>query len=142
MGWVALIAIAMFIATFYFHFIALKRLHESNIQHPRPDSWRFLISIIFILAIHMAEIIAYAGVFFGVHKVGLGGFGGEPMDGFPDYVYFSIVSYTTLGIGDVFPKGGMRLLAGVQALNGLLLVAWSASFTYFDMERIRRAESN
>ncbi|MHB2205292.1 hypothetical protein [Methylobacterium sp. CM6257] len=30
-----------------------------------------------------------------------------------------------------------RLLAGVEALNGLLLIGWSASFTYLAMERYR-----
>jgi hypothetical protein len=29
----------------------------------------------------------------------------------------------------------MRLVSGVEALNGLLLIGWSASFTYLAMER-------
>ena len=141
MGWVVAIAISMFIATFYFHFVALMGLHRFNIHHRRDDRSRFGLTIVAILLIHMAEIFAYALAHLGVHRMGLGDFGGEAMNGFQDYMYFSIVSYTTLGIGDIFPKGGIRLLAGVEALNGLLLVAWSASFTYFDMERMRQAES-
>ena len=31
--------------------------------------------------------------------------------------------------------GELRLLAGVEALNGLLLIGWSASYTYIAMER-------
>jgi hypothetical protein len=52
-----------------------------------------------------------------------------------DYVYFSATTYTSLGFGDVYPAGDARLLAGVEALNGLLLIAWSASFTYLVMEK-------
>jgi hypothetical protein len=33
------------------------------------------------------------------------------------------------------PDGVLRLLAGVEALNGLLLIGWSASYTYLAMER-------
>jgi hypothetical protein len=45
------------------------------------------------------------------------------------------VSYTSLGLGDVYPQGGVRLLTGVEALVGLLMIAWSASFTYLSMEK-------
>ena len=40
-----------------------------------------------------------------------------------------------LGFGDVVPNGPLRLLAGAEALNGLLLIGWSASFLYLEMER-------
>lgn len=50
-------------------------------------------------------------------------------------LYFSAETYTSLGFGDLTPNGPVRLLAGVEALNGLLLIGWSASFTYLCMER-------
>ena len=34
---------------------------------------------------------------------------------------------------DIYPIGDIRLLASIEALNGLLLVAWSGSFTYLAM---------
>lgn len=35
-------------------------------------------------------------------------------------VYFSLVAYTTLGLGDLVPDFSWRLLAGMEAANGLL----------------------
>lgn len=35
-------------------------------------------------------------------------------------VYFSLVAYTTLGLGDLVPSSEWRLLAGMEAANGLL----------------------
>jgi hypothetical protein len=29
----------------------------------------------------------------------------------------------------------MRIVAGIESLNGLVLIGWSASFTYLTMER-------
>jgi hypothetical protein len=31
------------------------------------------------------------------------------------------------------PQGPARMLAGVEALNGLLLIGWTSSFTYVAM---------
>jgi hypothetical protein len=61
---------------------------------------------------------------------------GEPhymtlMDG----VYYSIVTYTSLGFGDIIPQDASRLITGVETLLGLLMIAWSASFTYLEMEK-------
>ena len=55
--------------------------------------------------------------------------------GWIDAVYLSTVTYTTVGYGDLIPQGPLRLLLGVEALSGFLLVTWSASFTYLEMQR-------
>ena len=51
----------------------------------------------------------------------------------------SAETYTSLGYGDFTPEGPIRMLAGIEALNGLLLIAWTASFTYLEMERYWKA---
>lgn len=51
-----------------------------------------------------------------------------------DCSYFSFVSYTTLGFGEIIPVGHIRFLSGLEALTGLVLVAWTASFMYVEME--------
>jgi hypothetical protein len=50
-------------------------------------------------------------------------------------MYFSAETYTSVGYGDVVPVGHVRLLAGIEALNGLVLIGWTASYTYIAMER-------
>ena len=55
-----------------------------------------------------------------------------------DAIYFSATTYTTLGFGDIAPVGPVRFMAGVESLTGLVLITWSASFTYLEMERFWR----
>lgn len=55
-----------------------------------------------------------------------------------DFFYFSLTCYSTMGFGDVYATGDMRILAGLEGLNGLVLIAWSASFTFIAVERIWR----
>jgi hypothetical protein len=36
---------------------------------------------------------------------------------------------------DLFPHGPLRIVAGIETLNGFILIGWSASFTYLSMEK-------
>ena len=54
---------------------------------------------------------------------------------FLDHIYLSAMSYTTVGFGDVTPVGPIRFLAATEALSGLVLITWSAWFTFLEMER-------
>ena len=55
-------------------------------------------------------------------------FGGNIKGSFLDFFYYSINCYTTLGTGDIFPNGTMRIATGLEALIGLVLIAWTATF--------------
>lgn len=54
---------------------------------------------------------------------------------FLDCLYFSASTYTSLGFGDLTPTANMRMLAAAEVLNGLVLIGWTASFTYLAMEK-------
>ena len=55
--------------------------------------------------------------------------------GLLDAVYLSTTTYSTLGFGDLVPTGPIRFMVGTESLIGLLLITWSASFTYLEMRR-------
>ena len=55
-----------------------------------------------------------------------------------DVIYFSTVTFTTVGFGDLAPVGPIRFLSGTEALTGFVLITWSASFTFLEMERFWR----
>jgi len=56
-------------------------------------------------------------------------------EGFAEQIYFSFSTYTSLGYGDLVPSEPLRFMAGMEALTGLLLIAWTASFMYLQMQR-------
>ena len=45
------------------------------------------------------------------------------------------ISCSSLGHGDIYPLGGLRLMAGIETITGLMVIAWPASFTYLAMEK-------
>lgn len=124
-------------STCLFHYAVLRWLSGGMALIAMTPSIRILAIIIVILAAHLLEICIYASAYaLGDGLLNLGGFGGRAVVDPLDYLYFSIVSYTTLGLGDVFPADHLRFITGVEALNGLLLIAWSSSFMYLAMGRL------
>jgi hypothetical protein len=100
---------------------------------------RMLVLILSLFVLHMIEVGVYAGAFHVLSRDPTFGSiaGGIPGDLFEN-VYFSLACYTTVGFGDLVPTGPLRLLAGSEALAGFVLITWSASFTFFEMERLWR----
>lgn len=132
---VGLISILLLMSTVLVHYEAL-RLASGVAERSSRTSRSAILSVIAILfAAHFLEIGLYAAVLSLCQYFQLGGLGGETEGGFMDWLYFSLSCYTTLGIGDIHPRGSLRLIAGVEALNGLVLIGWSASFTYLTMEQ-------
>lgn len=101
--------------------------------HPRA---RVVLVVFSCFAAHTVEVWIFGLAYYlFVNVLQLGTFGGFHSNTLFDYVYFSAVTYTTLGLGDVFPIANVRLIAGVEALTGLMMIGWSASFTYLAMEK-------
>ncbi|MGH1590343.1 ion channel [Methylobacterium phyllosphaerae] len=101
-----------------------------------PPRWRIVAVVLAAFAGHTVAVWVYAGAYWVlVLRFGLGAFSGVPIQTFEDCLFVSVVAYSSLGYGDHVPLGHARLLTGVEALNGLLLIGWSASFTYLAMER-------
>lgn len=68
-------------------------------------------------------------------KLGIHGLAGQHENNFISYVYFSASTYSSLGFGDIYPTGPLRMLTGVEVLNGLLMIGLSVTLTYLVMER-------
>jgi hypothetical protein len=57
-------------------------------------------------------------------------------------LYFSAVTYTTVGYGDLLLPKQWRLVGGVEALTGIFMCGWSAAFFFAVANRIYRVNSN
>jgi hypothetical protein len=51
-------------------------------------------------------------------------------------VYFSVVTFTTLGYGDITLEPNWRLLSGIEALRGFLLVGWTTALFFSLLQRV------
>lgn len=101
---------------------------------------KVLYGIASVLFLHVVEIWIFGTILWTLlHWPEFGSLGPAAPHLF-DVIYFSAVTFTTVGFGDLAPVGPIRFLAGTEALTGFVLIAWSASFTYLEMERFWRAK--
>lgn len=61
---------------------------------------------------------------------------------FEDAFYFSIVTYTTLGYGDITLSSTYRLLSSFEAANGIIIFGWSTAIIIAGIQKIYFANSN
>jgi hypothetical protein len=117
------------------HFELLRATSGLSKRLSIPRRTNVLVIISGVLIAHLAEVSLYAATYFVCELwSGLGHIDGVMEGSVLDHFYFSITTFTTLGFGDVHPRGALRVIAGVESLNGLVLIGWSASFTYLSME--------
>lgn len=62
-------------------------------------------------------------------------------DAFEPSLYFSIVTFTTLGYGDIVLDADWRLLAGLAAANGLIIFGLNTAFLIEFSSRVRSARN-
>ena len=53
--------------------------------------------------------------------------------------YFSAVTYTTTGYGDLVLPEAWRLVGGIEALTGILMCGWSTGFFFAVVNRMYRS---
>jgi len=118
------------------HYEFLYRLSAAIPHMPVIPRFRIVLGVLGALTAHAIEIWMFALSYYLMDNIkGWGHLSGNFTGSIMDYAYFSFTTYTTLGFGDVVPSGDLRFLAGLEALAGLVLITWTASFLYYEMQR-------
>jgi hypothetical protein len=137
------ICAALVLATTLLHYEYLRVLSALLPKWQRSGRVRVLVGILGVFVAHTTEIMLYGIAFYYLRdKFGLGNFGGHFSDTLSTFLYFSAETYTSLGFGDIYPVGPLRVVCGIETLNGLLMIGWSASFTYVFMEHFWQLGTN
>ena len=118
------------------HYEALLQLSILLPHLKIKHRFRVAVGLMGVLTAHVIEAwifgIAY---YFLINTGSFGNLNGELDESLMNCVYFSFVTYTSLGYGDQVPVGLIRFTAGLEALTGLVLIAMTASFMYFQIEK-------
>ncbi len=118
------------------HYEMLTRLSQLlpkiNIRH----RLRLVVAVLGTMIAHVIEIWIFGiGYYLLIASEQIGTLTGNFTGSLLDCGYHSFVTYTSLGFGDIIPTDYLRFVTGIEALAGLVLIAWTASFVYVEMRR-------
>ena len=105
------------------------RRHASSAQQFWRMTWLFISVAGWMILLHLVEITAWALFYFAKGAIG----------DLPSALYFSAVTYTTTGYGDLVLPAEWRLVGGVEALTGILMCGWSTGFFFAVVSRMYEA---
>lgn len=124
------------IAVVIFHY---EYLHQLSRYLPRlrlRPRFKIVLGVGGALVAHAIEIWIFAGVYYvAMHEFQWGSLTGGNAYSLMECAYYSFTVFTTLGFGDITPEGPLRYLTGIESLTGLVLITWTASFLYIEMQK-------
>lgn len=134
--------LAFFINTFLvtavvvIHYEMLRMLGRTIPKLQIKHRVRVIFGVFGTICAHVVEVWIFGIAFYFMVRSGnFGSLGGNFDGSLIDCVYFSFTNYTTVGYGDIEPFGSIRFLAGLEAITGLSLITWSASFMFMEMTK-------
>ncbi|MBW1749945.1 MAG: two pore domain potassium channel family protein [Deltaproteobacteria bacterium] len=95
------------------------RLLNSNVR-------RIGIIVILMFYISLAEVLLWASAYLLLNAI----------EGFEKAFYFSMVTFTTLGYGEIVLGERWRLLASFEAANGIIMFGWSTAIVIFAVQHV------
>lgn len=115
-------------------------ISKFRIQYPESFKMFYvsrIIILMFFASLIEAFVWACAYKFIGV------------LDSFEDAMYFSIVTLTTLGYGDITLASGWRMLGAFEASIGIIMFGWSTAIVmatvqklYFNVNWLEKEKNN
>ncbi len=105
--------------------------HPATTTRFWPWTWLFIRVAGWMVLFHLIEIAVWALFYWWK----------DAIPDLPSAVYFSAVTYTTTGYGDLVLPEPWRLVGGVEALTGILMCGWSTGFFFAVVSRMYQAQS-
>ena len=100
-----------------------SRMSTTRVQ--RIISMEVIVLMIILAALIEASLWAGCYLLIGAFQTG------------EEALYFSLVTFSTLGYGDVVLTQSYRLLGGFEAANGIIIFGWSTAILVDALQRLR-----
>lgn len=132
-----LLGFLLLLACTMLHYEVLRWVNRFSASNAgAQQQGKIIVALLISMLSHIVQIVLFAVIYFFMRdKLGFGSFGGSFSDTFSSFLYFSAETYTSVGYGDIYPTGLLRVVSSIETLLGLLLISWSASFSYLEMQR-------
>ncbi|MHC1777931.1 MAG: potassium channel family protein [Lentimicrobium sp.] len=84
---------------------------------------------IFLMILHFTEITIWAVAYLLITDI-------PQLSNYEQAIYFSMITYTTVGYGDITLIPRWRIMCGFEAMSGILLFGWSTAMFFSAVQRL------
>jgi hypothetical protein len=117
------------------HYEGLRWMSVRLGSLPAVRRRKVLFGVYGVIFLHIVEIWLFGSCLWLLLQVEhTGALTGASQPALLDAIYMSATTFSTLGFGDLVPIGPLRFLVGTETLSGFILITWSASFLYLEMQ--------
>jgi voltage-gated potassium channel len=82
-----------------------------------------------LMLVHFLEIVIWAAAYLAIPEI-------RQLANFEEAIYFSMVTYATVGYGDIVLEPQWRIMSGFEAMSGILLFGWSTAMLFSIVQKI------
>jgi hypothetical protein len=82
--------------------------------------------VLLMFLVSLVEVLVWAATYLALNAI----------HGFEKALYFSMVTFTTLGYGEIVLGERWRLLASFEAANGIIMFGWTTAIVITAVQRI------
>lgn len=107
--------------------------YRFRVRGKKPAEFRLLdmcrvigITAAVLLVLHLVEVLMWAFAYYTIPGI-------ETPTTVEECIYFSMVTFTSLGYGDIVISSSWRLFSGIQAMAGMLVFGWSSALLFAAM---------
>jgi len=118
---------------FWLNHIENKYNKLTDVKFNKKSARLLILTAFFLLLLHFVQ----AGIWAFTYYILPGITEFETME---KAIYFSLVTFTTLGYGEITISSTNRILSGFEAINGILLIGWSTAFMFSVVQFIWKRE--
>lgn len=104
-----------------------------RVRKTKPAEFRLLdmcrvigITAAVLLVLHLVEVLMWAVAYYTIPGI-------ETPTTVEECIYFSMVTFTSLGYGDIVIHSSWRLFSAIQAMAGMLVFGWSSALLFAAM---------
>lgn len=119
--------------SFWLNYIENKYNKLTDIKFNKKSARLLIFTAFFLLLLHFIQSVIWAFTYYLLPGI-------TEFETLEKAIYFSLVTFTTLGYGDITISSTNRILAGFEAINGILLIGWSTAFMFSVVQYIWKRE--
>ena len=131
-----MIALTVAIQAISLDLIIRRSGRVEKLLRSRVASWKPILAsllVVMVFCVHIVQIWIWALLYLYLDSVHL--------HTVADALYFSTVTFSTVGFGDIVLSPDIRMLSAIEAANGFLIFGWTTAFIFELISKLYKVET-